>query len=109
MATNLLRHALRPLQRPPALAVHAWAGPGVSALVGALRHDWKGPSLPKGYKHRSDTVRFEHVGGSFYVHSGLKHVAVRPTVQMVDHKFGEFVPTKKYNRPKPKQKDNRKR
>ena len=37
----------------------------------------------------------EHIGQSFLVHSGRDYKRVKVTMQMVDHKFGEFVLTRK--------------
>ena len=38
------------------------------------------------------------VGFTFGVHNGRDHIEVKPTEEMVGHKFGEFAPTKKFYR-----------
>ena len=45
---------------------------------------------------RSSTIFPEFVGHTFAVHDGRKHVPVYVTEDMVGHKLGEFVPTRKY-------------
>ena len=47
----------------------------------------------------AERITIEHVGHSFMVHSGKDYKRVKVTLQMVDHKFGEFVATRK--RPPP--------
>ena len=45
---------------------------------------------------RSSTIFPEFVGHTFAVHDGRKHVPVYVTEDMVGHKLGEFVLTRKY-------------
>ena len=45
---------------------------------------------------RSSTIFPDFVGHTFAVHDGRKHVPVYVTEDMVGHKLGEFVPTRKY-------------
>lgn len=45
---------------------------------------------------RAATVTPEMVGHSFGVHNGKIHVAISIHENMVGHKFGEFVPTRKF-------------
>ena len=46
---------------------------------------------------RSSTIFPDFVGHTFAVHDGRKHVPVYVTEDMVGHKLGEFVPTRKYS------------
>ena len=45
---------------------------------------------------RSSTILPTFVGHTIAVHDGRKHVPVYVTEDMVGHKLGEFVPTRKY-------------
>ena len=45
---------------------------------------------------RSSTIFPQFVGHTFAVHDGRKHVPVYVTEDMVDHKLGEFAPTRTY-------------
>lgn len=45
---------------------------------------------------RACTITPEMVGFNFGVHNGKKHENVVVSENMVGHKFGEFVPTKKF-------------
>ena len=45
---------------------------------------------------RSSTIFPDFVGHTFAVHDGKKHVPVYVTEDMVGHKLGEFVPTRKF-------------
>ena len=45
---------------------------------------------------RTSTIFPDFVGHTFAVHDGRKHVPVYVTEDMVGHKLGEFVPTRKY-------------
>ena len=45
---------------------------------------------------RSSTIFPDFVGHTFAVHDGRKHVPVYVTEDMVGHKLGEFVPTRKF-------------
>ena len=44
---------------------------------------------------RRSTIFPEFVGHTFAVHNGKEHVTVYVTEEMVGHKLGEFVPTRK--------------
>ena len=52
-------------------------------------------SVVKTWSRRS-TIFPSFVGHTFAVHDGRKHVPVYVTEDMVGHKLGEFVPTRKY-------------
>ena len=45
---------------------------------------------------RDCTVSPEFVGHTFGVHNGKTHISVFVTENMVGHKLGEFVPTRKF-------------
>ena len=60
--------------------------------------NWRGRQPPPGYMPRAEPITEEHIGKTFLVHSGKEHKRVKVTAQMVMHKFGEFVLTRK--RPK---------
>ena len=45
---------------------------------------------------RASTIFPEFVGHTIAVHDGRKHVPVYITEDMVGHKLGEFVPTRKF-------------
>ena len=45
---------------------------------------------------RRSTIIPEMVGLTIAVHDGRKHVPVYITEQMVDHKLGEFAPTRTF-------------
>ena len=45
---------------------------------------------------RSSTIFPEFIGHTIAVHDGRKHVPVYVTEDMVGHKLGEFVPTRKF-------------
>ena len=45
---------------------------------------------------RQSTISPEMVGRTIAVHNGKEHVPVYVTEDMVGHKLGEFVPTRKF-------------
>ncbi len=45
---------------------------------------------------RSSTIFPEFIGHTIAVYDGRKHVPVYVTEDMVGHKLGEFVPTRRY-------------
>ena len=45
---------------------------------------------------RASTIFPQFVGHTIAVHDGRKHVPVYVTEDMVGHKLGEFVPTRKF-------------
>ena len=45
---------------------------------------------------RSSTIFPNMVGHTIAVHDGRKHVPVYITEEMIGHKLGEFVPTRKF-------------
>ncbi len=45
---------------------------------------------------RRSTITPEMVGFRFAVHNGREHITVAVVEDMVGHKFGEFVPTRKF-------------
>ena len=46
---------------------------------------------------RRSTIVPEFVGHTFAVHNGRKFIPVFVTENMVDHKLGEFAPTRTFN------------
>ncbi|KAI8840863.1 hypothetical protein BJ741DRAFT_596843 [Chytriomyces cf. hyalinus JEL632] len=71
----------------------------------ARRSVWKGPffvPLPAAVDGsavetmaRSSTILPNHVGRKFLVHNGKEYLPVLVSEQMVNHKLGEFAPTRK--------------
>ena len=45
---------------------------------------------------RACTISPEFVGHTFLVHNGRAHISVYVTEDMVDHKLGEFAPTRTF-------------
>ncbi len=45
---------------------------------------------------RDSIIIPEMVGFTFAVHNGQKHIPVKITEEMVGHRLGEFVPTRKF-------------
>ena len=69
---------------------------------------WSNYPPKPGYMPRREKILLDHVGHTFMVHSGRDYKKIKVTTQMVDHKFGEFVLTRK--RPPPiKDKKQKKR
>ena len=46
---------------------------------------------------RRSTIIPDMIGHTFAVHNGRKHIPVFVTENMVDHKLGEFAPTRTFN------------
>ena len=44
---------------------------------------------------RAEPIKYEDIGMSYMVHSGKDYRKVKVTAQMVGHKYGEFVLTRK--------------
>lgn len=47
---------------------------------------------------RDSTIVPEMIGFTFEVHNGRTFAVVKPTEEMIGHKFGEFAPTRKFFR-----------
>lgn len=80
------------------MARSVWKGPFVDGylLKKAEKARTSGRSdIIKIWSRRS-TVLPQFVGLNFGVHNGQKHVRVLVTENMVDHKFGEFAPTRTF-------------
>ncbi len=60
-----------------------------------LKAKEKGEKTIKTWSRRS-TIIPEMVGLTFLVHNGKGHVPVYVTEQMVNHKLGEFAPTRTF-------------
>ena len=56
---------------------------------------WRTTPTADGYMPRAEPITMEHIGSSYLVHSGRDYKRVKVTAQMVAHKFGEFVATRK--------------
>ena len=67
---------------------------------------WRNAPPPPGTMPRAEKITIDHIGQTFLVHSGKDFKRVKVTMQMVDHKFGEFVLTRK-RRPPPVKKQQR--
>ncbi len=76
----------------------------VFALHGAVRLLCKEPAI----MHRAEKITFDHIGSTFLVHSGREHNRVHVSSAMVNHRFGDFVPTRT-RRPRPKAKSGGKK
>ena len=72
-------------------------------LAIAVRHSGHGQPPPEPLQgpggrpveaHRGALIMLDMVGVTFLVHNGKELRRVKPTTQMVGHKFGEFVRTK---------------
>ena len=50
---------------------------------------------PPGFMPRAEPIKYEDIGMSYMVHSGKDYRKVKVTAQMVGHKYGEFVLTRK--------------
>ena len=70
---------------------------------------WRNVPPPPGTMPRAERILVDHIGQTFLVHSGRNFKRVKVTMQMVDHKFGEFVPTRKRRPPPVKKKQAAKR
>ena len=62
---------------------------------------WRNMPPKPGHMPRSETITDVHVGQTFLVHSGKDYKRVKVTPQMVLHKFGEFVLTRKQKKAPP--------
>lgn len=51
---------------------------------------------------RTAFVTPDHVGQAVKVHRGNRYVSLRVVENMIGYRFGEFVPTRSKNKPKPK-------
>ena len=56
---------------------------------------WRNTPPKPGHIPRSEMITDVHVGQTFLVHSGKDYKRVKVTPQMVLHKFGEFVLTRR--------------
>merc|ERR1711971_435334 len=90
----------------------------VAAVLGAWRTmaqappvlSWRTIPNKEGYMPRAEMITVDHIGQSYLVHSGRDYKRVKVTAQMVAHKFGEFVMTRKIRRPQKKaQQQNKKK
>ncbi len=63
--------------------------------IKVLKAKEKGEKTIKTWSRRS-TIIPEMVGLTFLVHNGKGHVPVYVTEQMVNHKLGEFAPTRTF-------------
>ena len=115
---RLLRSRLAPVASACSSPLAPWSAPGAPVLRAWSRAlakasdviplHWRGVQPPPGYMPRAEPITEQHVGGTFLVHSGKEHKRVKVTAQMVMHKFGEFVPTRK-RRPPPKKVNSQKK
>ena len=76
-----------------------WKGPFVDgyllAKATAVREKGR-KEVIKTWSRRS-TIVPQFVGLTFGVHNGRKHVPVSINEDMIDHKLGEFAPTRTYH------------
>ncbi len=71
-----------------------WKGPFINVILP------KDPTLPIKTQSRATTIIPEFIGRTFMVHNGRDYIPVSVTEQMVNHKLGEFSPTRKPYTPK---------
>lgn len=45
-------------------------------------------------KQRNELIIKEDLGKIFFVHNGKLHIKIKPSLNMIGHKFGEFVLTR---------------
>ena len=99
LASALLSAARCRLPGPLPVGTSVWARWLSSNAKGIIPLRFRTVPMKPGQMPRSEKITSEHVGHSFLVHSGRDWKRVRVTMQMLDHKFGEFVLTRK--RPPP--------
>jgi len=68
---------------------------------------WRSLPPPPGYMPRAEPIKVEDIGMVYQVHSGKEFRRVKVTAQMVGHKYGEFVLTRKRAPPKVEKKKQR--
>lgn len=74
-------------------------GPNVDEkLLKKLRKVHRGEKTVIKTWSRAATITPEMIGYTFGVHNGKEHIPVFITEDMVDHKLGEFSPTRKFVR-----------
>ena len=95
----MLAQQQEPQQRSSGLI--AWVRAQSSSSYVTPPLTWRGSQPAAGYMPRAEAITDEHIGSTFLVHSGKDYKRVKVTPQMVMHKFGEFVQTRK-RRPQPK-------
>ena len=76
-----------------------WKGPFVDGYLlskAEAVHEKGRKEVIKTWSRRS-TVVPQFVGLTFGVHNGRKHIPVTVSEDMIDHKLGEFAPTRTYH------------
>lgn len=76
-----------------------WKGPFVDGYLlakAAVAREKGRKDVIKTWSRRS-TIVPQFVGLTFGVHNGRKHVPVSINEDMIDHKLGEFAPTRTYH------------
>jgi small subunit ribosomal protein S19 len=53
-------------------------------------------------KRRDEIIIMEDLGKVFVVHNGKLHIKIKPNLNMIGHKFGEFVLTRTIKKKKKK-------
>ncbi len=61
-----------------------------------FKQAWKREMGPIKTHARASHILPEYVGLDFQVHDGKTHKLVSPTENMIGHRFGEFVATRKF-------------
>ena len=76
-----------------------WKGPFVdlSLLKKAEAAQGSGVRTPIKTWSRRSTILPQFVGLTFGVYNGQKHIPVSVTEDMINHKFGEFAPTRTFH------------
>ena len=99
---SILASALRSLVPPSAYT-------GACRWMGRVPLFWRRLPPPPGYMNRAERIEYEDIGMSYLVHSGKDYRRVKVTAQMVGHKYGEFVLTRKRVPPPVKKKGQQKK
>ena len=80
------------------MARAVWKGPFVEESLIKKVEKQKNETNKKPIKtwSRKSTIIPDFVGVSFLIYNGKKFIAITVSEDMVGHKFGEFVPTRKF-------------
>lgn len=80
---------------PRSLKKGPYVDPRLLKKIAKMR---RGDKTPIKTWSRGSTITPEMVGITFAVHNGRTHVPILITENMVGHKLGEFVPTRKFTK-----------
>lgn len=66
------------------------ASEGKDSSLDSIMNTWKRPTWS-----RRSMILSEFVGLNFQVHNGMEFIPITVSKDMIGHRFGEFVPTRK--------------